>query len=429
LQILIDTALTEFQPEDLEYFKRLSEITNVIPLLSKSDRLTSEEIKIAKSSILSSLESSAAKPFLFGTSIDNVLCQLASTQIAPSRDTMTATGSDFPETGDPIPPYAISCKASVDIDNMDASLLMSSEYIQPLQTSELQTLISKIFDPANIAWLRHSVAKKLIQWRNKHRLANITDTHHPGYLRRHTMDHYSKTITNLNPFTGKLVGGYSTVSSALSSPSPSQVLVPHADSPFYSNPISSAPSVAGSSVEDLSSTIQHPEFAIARLQDLTEHNEQMARVSIAKWATDLQRSLRNERERFGQMERGRRAQWLLDRVGEEVKNGNTVPSLTPDSASSDPPEQLVEKWAMTKYGGKVRRNEWRELATMRSIDPQDPLGLCEIGDRLKRNGALTLRLLGGVSIVGVVVVAFVKAFGTENEIVGWIDWIAGHPND
>src|SRR5687767_11610335 len=61
--------------------------------------------------------------------------------------------------------YAISSVAGPDHDTMDASLLMSPDYVQPLTPTELTTLVSEVFTPAGVARLRHAVARKYVQWR------------------------------------------------------------------------------------------------------------------------------------------------------------------------------------------------------------------------------------------------------------------------
>jgi hypothetical protein len=50
---------------------------------------------------------------------------------------------------------------------MDASLLMSSNYTPPLVGSELPLLVHHLFDPENISWLKHAAARKFLSWRDR----------------------------------------------------------------------------------------------------------------------------------------------------------------------------------------------------------------------------------------------------------------------
>ena len=58
--------------------------------------------------------------------------------------------------------YSVCCSSSCDQEVMDASLLMSSEYLQPLVPSELNLLIQHIFGKESISCLRHLASKKLV---------------------------------------------------------------------------------------------------------------------------------------------------------------------------------------------------------------------------------------------------------------------------
>lgn len=153
--------------------QRLSALTNVIPLIAKSDTLAPSEVMAIKTSILARLQTASIKPFLFGTALDDALLSVQGLPIdqpTTSSDTSTATEpKQFPFTV-PTYPYVISSIPGPDTDTMDASLLMSPDYVQPLLPSELVTLINQVFDPESIAWLRHSAAKKFLAWRRRTRL-------------------------------------------------------------------------------------------------------------------------------------------------------------------------------------------------------------------------------------------------------------------
>lgn len=70
--------------------------------------------------------------------------------------------------------YAVSSSQGDDDDEMDASLLMSSDYLRPLVSSQLPSLIQNLFDPEHMLWLRHAAVKKYLLWRRE-QLANTFD--------------------------------------------------------------------------------------------------------------------------------------------------------------------------------------------------------------------------------------------------------------
>ena len=164
-------------------------------------------------------------------------------------------------------PFAISTYPSKDLEAMDASLLMSPDYVQPLVNSELSALVSQVFNQDSISWLRHSAAKKFVMWR-----ASSTPTSRPQALYRPIS-------------TGSMVSSQSMT----------------------------APVGATTS------------YALARITDHTQREERIAQVRLANWAADLQRSLQNERMRFDALARSERAVWLTERLGECVQDGTIVP--------------------------------------------------------------------------------------------------------
>ncbi|KAI1435736.1 hypothetical protein GGR50DRAFT_654569 [Xylaria sp. CBS 124048] len=131
------------KPADLEYIRRLTPLTNVIPILAQAELLSDEQKAAHKEEINGQLESAGIRPFTFTPTV---------AQLNPEQ---------------PIPsvPYTASSAMMSDHDIMDASLLMSPEYVQPLIPTDLAFLVDKIFSPDGASWLRHSAAKKYLQWR------------------------------------------------------------------------------------------------------------------------------------------------------------------------------------------------------------------------------------------------------------------------
>jgi hypothetical protein len=235
-------TIADIKPVDVEYLRRLSQLTNIVPLIARSDTMAATDLEFLKDKLTSTLHEANIPSFNF---------------ITLPQDNRSQAYS----------PYAISTTTSKDHENMDASLLMSPDYVSPLIQSELNTLVSHIFEPSSISWIRHSAAKKFIQWRN-----SSTPLQRPQSL-----------YSSLRP----------------SSTSSSQVLT--------------APVGATTS------------YALARITDHTQQEEKIAQVRLANWAADLQRSLQNERDRFEGLARSERAVWLTERLGECVQDGTLIP--------------------------------------------------------------------------------------------------------
>jgi len=275
---------------DIEYLRRLSHLTNVIPLIAGSEAYSEDQISSIKEHILSELQAANIRPFLFG--------------LNPEK----AQHTTFPSA-----PFAISTTPSKDHETMDASLLMSPDYVQPLIESELQAFVSQMFDRDTISWLRHSAAKKFVQWR-----ASSTPVSKPQSL-------------------------YQPLSSPSSS---SQVLT--------------APVGATTS------------YALARITDHTQREERIAQVRLANWAADLQRSLQNERAHFDALARSERAVWLTERLGECVQDGTIVPV-----SQARNPQFDTSSGALVKQGTYSHRREQRDIRGLDVHDPLGLLKLNE----------------------------------------------------
>ncbi|PBP16254.1 hypothetical protein BUE80_DR013064 [Diplocarpon rosae] len=302
------------KPVDMEYLRRLSALTNVIPLVARADKFSADEVSSLKQNIINELHAANIKPFSFG--------------LRPEASQ---------HTSQPSPPYAISTTPSKDHETMDASLLMSPDYILPLIPSELQTLVSQIFEQDSVSWLRHSAGKKLLAWR-----ASSTPVSRPRSL--------------YQPLT--------------SSVSASQSLT--------------APVGATTS------------YALARITDHTQREERIAQVRLANWAANLQRSLRNERSRFEALARSERAVWLTERLGECVQDGTIVPlsqARKPDPAYGHSPGVLVKQGTYSR-----RRTAAHDMGG--GVDRHDPLGLLMLNEELKRKGWVVIKVASSFGVLG-----------------------------
>lgn len=129
---------TGLDVRDIEAMRSLQSKTNVIPLLARSDELDSEAVELAKDRIRQQIEEQGLECFSF-------------------YDHVTDT--------EPLDILAVSSATKPDYDVMDASILMSSGYVQPLVATDLERLVRHIFSVDGSAWLRHTASQKCVQWR------------------------------------------------------------------------------------------------------------------------------------------------------------------------------------------------------------------------------------------------------------------------
>lgn len=323
---------------DIEYLRRLSRLTSIIPLIAHADVYSEEEISIIKQNIHSELRSADIKPFIF---------RIQSEQARDSTQTFS--------------PFAVSSSVSKDLQTMDASLLMSPDYVQPLVDSELKDLVAQLFEHDTISWLRHLAAKKYVHWR----ISSLLDS-------------TSQSLSQIHPI-----------------PLMSQVLT--------------APVGATTA------------FALARITDHTQREERIAQVRLANWAAQLQRSLQDERIHFEDLARNDRAVWLTKRLSECVQDGTIIPvsrvrkekfTLNPDLSAvvkpgSFPARQVEENfdkndplglillshrikqrgWAILKIAGSLGiisglaiwvTRKWRENWQIGGLEMRDWVGLVNL---------------------------------------------------
>ena len=241
----------------------MSPLTSVLPIIAKADSLTKQQIKSLKLSILSDLQAAGIRPFLFGKSYEDIL-----------------------NDSNPCAPFAISSTISNDQENMDASVLMSPDYVPPLVETELSSLINHVLHPDNIAWLKHKAARKYINWSAKARATSPTHSSSLGLPQRSFAPPATRSTSPLL--------------------------------------IQSSP----------------PTFTLARLSDHTQREERFAQARLARWASELQRSLRAERERYEWLARGERAMWLTEKLNECIQDGQLVLASTPMRGKPNNPNSV-----------------------------------------------------------------------------------------
>lgn len=256
-----------------------------------------------------------------------------------------------------VAPYTVTSINGPDLDNMDASLLMSPEYVQPLLPSELSFLVEQMFDPDTVAYLRHTSARKSVAWHAAH--PRLTSMPSPSLPSVHNSTLASPLQTSL---------------------SNSGVLIP-----------------VGSDVSLNTSN----SWALAKIADHSQREERLAQVRLSKWASELQLSLQRERERYERLARGERAIWLVDRLGEEVREGQILPR--------DGSHALVHNRGKS---GMI----YDELP---SYQMHDPLGLLRWQDSMRTHGWIALQIMGSFGVVGGIAFWAVKTWGLTASINGW----------
>ncbi|KLU83495.1 hypothetical protein MAPG_02555 [Magnaporthiopsis poae ATCC 64411] len=351
---------------DLQYLRLLAPLTNVIPLLARSDTVPLGQLVHSKDKILIQLQAAGVRPFDFSAS---------------------------PRGGGAQLPYAISSATGSDNDVMDASLLMSPDYIQPLLPSELDVLVRQVFSSDGASWLRHSAARKYLQWRSG--------------------EHASKPQALYRP---------------LHQWPPTPAAVPATPRPSPSQSVPGSPPAGGMPTLDYGDGQQRAllglvgsgsETAMALLP-VAKRDEQLAQVRLASWAADLQRSLASERARYETLARGERAVWLTERLGECIQDGTLVPVRSARTGNAGGGNNNGSKSSSSNSGKSARCSSQHVSSSLapsstsgawlgpsktmrRRYSPPtaaDPLGLIELAAELRAKGWVALEVLGSIGVLG-----------------------------
>ncbi len=331
----------ELKYEDVVFLQQLARLTNVVPMIAKSDTLSFEEMKILRRSICDNLREEHVKMFNFGT--DDAIHL----------------------------PYLICSAPSDDNDTMDASLLMSPEYVQPLIPSELPVLVQQMFDRDNALCLRHLAAKKLVRAQRASGAAN--------------------TRPHLTPPTSNILSNSQTAHSI-------------------------SPSSTATSINKISYAHGISPYVQAKIADHTQHEEKLAQIRLAKWAGDLQRSLENERARYEATARADHALWVTKKLGECEGAGSWTSAqdsvLVRQNDNDATGRKLGRTGATSQYG---------------LTDAGDPLGLLRWNEAMKRRGWIAFQVVGGFGILGAVAMWAAKtwAFGVNGTGDRSRDWWRG----
>ncbi|KAL8943588.1 MAG: hypothetical protein Q9216_000953 [Gyalolechia sp. 2 TL-2023] len=299
----------EIKPADLSLLQRMSQITNVIPLLCKADTIDPAHLGSVKQSISDELAQIGIKPFSF-----------------PLNKSLTS-------------PYAVCSAPSNDEDNMDASLLMSSEYIQPLLPSELAMVIDQLLDTDSIARLKHLSAKKLVQ--------------------------SSTTLPHMNATSAS-----------------SGLRIDMASSSSFSTISQTLPS----------NTLRLPLQSPVQLAEYTRREEKLAQIRLAKWASDLRKTMQDERRQFEALSHVERTSWLTEKL-DECNRDVTFPDGKTTSRT--------ELAGTTSPLGLTSMN--------------DPLGLLRCDAYLRQHGLRIFQVVGTFGVFGAVAVWIARNLSSCSE--------------
>lgn len=321
----------------------------MVPLISKSDLLSPDQITEIKRTFASDSTTIPRLPIIFGP------YYAEATNMAP---------------------FSSSCVNGPDYDNMEASLLMASEYIQPLIPSELSVLVNQLFEPDVVSWLRHLAAKKLISWYNSG--AKAIDSQRDS----------------------------SPVSTRMRSPAPSTL-----NSPLQASLSASHVLVPITSHSELSLNTSNS-FALAKVADHTQKEERLAQIRLSRWASDLQLSLQRERERYEDVARSERAIWLVESMGKEIRDGQLVPVTSAGSSEA-------------QTSSRTRRKLFGDDIVSHQV--HDPLGLLRWQETMRVQTWLALQVVGSFGVMGGLALFVTKAWGYETSFHQWArEWGLWH---
>ena len=341
-------------------FDALCQNTSLIPLIGSADTLSAEEAQLAKQRLQGFTDAIGAEPYTFAKSN-----RLSDSEETASRETQM--------------PLLVSSAVMDDAEEVDASILMSSQYMQPLVPTELGYLVDNLLDPENIARMRHLSAAKFLLWR-QHHLGTYVDL--PKQTRLHSPQ-FGHTLPSVPSSGSMAIEG-----------DPSKVLVPHSQSSFYRS--------ASPSASENSALCAEGQGVGASAYALAHHNSQQAaggapfrQVRLAKWAQDLQRSLNNERKRYMGMYSNPPAEW-----------------------SGSPSSDSENEKALVACQGQPRPPRGRLGGDVAVIDPRDPLGILSLAQRVRRNSVVALQVAGGMGLMGAVAWWVMRNWAEVQEFFG-----------
>ncbi|KAK4574415.1 hypothetical protein LTR86_002177 [Recurvomyces mirabilis] len=371
-------------------FEALCKCTNVVPLLARADELDTETIEACKQRIQITIQSLGVETYSFAT--------LAQSQ---------------PATETPTTPFTISSALSDDTETLDASILMSSQYLPPFVPSELDHLVTNLLDPDNIARMRHLSATKVLLWHQRARHAteqNQQQYQHQLQNPLHSSPQFGHTLPSDIPSTSGSLLLQDAASSKILLPPPSSASYPRSPSPSLSDRSSNLPLTATSTSTSTQALAQYNE---QNNNNNGTNNLPFRQVRLAKWAQDLQRSLDNERKRYREI-------YLGGNHKASFWKGEGVTNCADENSSASDSEKALVAHPHQQQREVPRPARGRLGGAMAVIDPRDPLGLLALGQGVRRRGWFWVRVVGLGGVVGAGVWWVVRNWG---EVQDW--WCFG----
>jgi septin family protein len=355
----VDAVLYLFEPgrdpvaeSEHAFVRELASRTNLIPLIARADNSSAQELHAYREQIRSVLAGINAEWY----SMVDISAEAAGFPVFDSTPSHSR-----------LEPFAVSSAVTDDAEIMDASLLMASDYLQPLAPSDLTYFLNRFMSSSNIARMRHSSAKKFLIWRRNH-LGSRISLPKQNILR----------APDLLPPVSPASSPYITTDTGSMSLEQSKVLVPYTTSSYYR---SASPSAASDFSHPHPANISTSAYALAQHDSQTTGAEPFRQIRLAKWAQDLQRSLVNERKRYDTMYTQQPAEWHLENEGASDEKALI-------QQYGEPAEPHESRPTRGKLGG--------EIAVI------DPLGILSLGQIFRRQSWFMLRVAGGCGLVGAV---------------------------
>ncbi|KAK5111106.1 hypothetical protein LTR62_005305 [Meristemomyces frigidus] len=341
-------------------FQSLCKCTNLIPLLARADEQDAAATEVCRQQVQQAVEEMGVEVY-DPTRFDGL-----------SQDAHLES---------PSIPFAISSALSDDTETIDASILMSSQYLQPLVPSELNHLVAHLLHPENIARMRHRSATKVLFWRQAHLAPHATTSQQ--------QQHHDNSFS---PQFGHTLRSVPSTNSVLAEEA-SKVLLPPSTANHYR---SISPSTSARSSLQSGGAGEIMTASATSANALAQYNNEQTQahgshlpfrqIRLAKWAQDLQRSLDNERRRYREM-------YLHSRPSQRSSTDGADESAA--SATGDAETFLIpysQRPAKGRLGGAIA-----------VIDPRDPLGVLGFSQACRRHGWFALKVASGCGVLGALV--------------------------
>jgi hypothetical protein len=130
-----------------------------------------------------------------------------------------------------------------------------------------------------------------------------------------------------------------------------------------------------------------------------------------------------ERERFERLQRGERAVWLTERLGECVREGTIVPvsELHKIDREVSLDVDVGGRGVLVRHGDRERRRrrgEQRRHWSAGALDHDDPLGLLGLRGQVRDGVWTALRVVSSLGIVGALAFWVARYSRGEGEALG-----------